>query len=97
MKVLTIRLDDDTHARAAAAAERDSRSLNGQLNWLIKEALDDRDDARQADAAMKEPGKPISLDEMEAGYRRMAAERRSEPQRRTVGYSKERQTGKGKR
>ena len=39
MKNINIRFDDETHARLKAAAERDGRSLNGELLQLLKFAL----------------------------------------------------------
>jgi plasmid stability protein len=39
MKHLNVRLDDETHARLKAAADRDSRSMNAELLQLLKFAL----------------------------------------------------------
>lgn len=40
MKKITIRLDDELHARIEQAAGRDDRSLNGEVAWLLKAGLD---------------------------------------------------------
>jgi plasmid stability protein len=39
MKHLNVRLDDETHARLKAAADRDSRSMNSELLQMLKFAL----------------------------------------------------------
>jgi hypothetical protein len=39
----TFRLDPDVRARLDRAAEADHRSANGELNVLLREALDARD------------------------------------------------------
>ena len=38
-KNVNVRFDDETHARLKAAAERDGRSLNGELLWLLRREL----------------------------------------------------------
>lgn len=40
MKKITIRLDDELHARIEQAATQEDRSLNGQITWLLKAGLD---------------------------------------------------------
>lgn len=40
MKKITIRLDDELHARIEQAADHDDRSLNGEVAWLLKAGLD---------------------------------------------------------
>lgn len=40
MKSINVRLDDDLHARLKAAAERDNRSLQQQIVWLLKTSVD---------------------------------------------------------
>lgn len=37
---LTLRVPEDLHARLAAAAKADRRSLNGEVLWLLAAALD---------------------------------------------------------
>lgn len=37
MKKLTIRLDDDQHARLAALAKANQRSVNKQVIWIIEQ------------------------------------------------------------
>jgi predicted HicB family RNase H-like nuclease len=39
-KRVSLRIPDDLHARAAAAAARDRRSLNSELLFLIERGLD---------------------------------------------------------
>jgi len=36
MKNVNVRLDDDLHAQLKKAAERDNRSLQQQIVWLLK-------------------------------------------------------------
>lgn len=45
-KQLNLRLPDDLHARVAAAAADDHRSMNGEILWLIEQALDEIEDER---------------------------------------------------
>jgi len=40
MKSVNVRLDDDLHARLKAAAERDHRSLQQQITWLLDTSVD---------------------------------------------------------
>jgi len=40
MKSISLRLDDDLHARLKAAAERDHRSLQQQITWLLETSVD---------------------------------------------------------
>lgn len=40
MKVLTIRLDDKLHADVSKAADIDGRSVNREIAWLLRNALD---------------------------------------------------------
>ena len=40
-KQLKLRLPDDLHARVTAAAAATHRSLNGEILWLIEQALDE--------------------------------------------------------
>lgn len=42
-KQLKLRLPDDVHARVVAAAATAHRSLNGEILWLIEQALDEED------------------------------------------------------
>jgi predicted HicB family RNase H-like nuclease len=46
---LTLRVPEDLHARLAAAAKADQRSLNGEVLWLLTAALD-RQEGRDSDA-----------------------------------------------
>lgn len=100
MKVLTIRLDDELHARVKQAADREARSLNGQIAWLLQAGLqiakmlegtqerlndDLRPDSRAALMARLDAGKSASDEEKPAARSRTV-----------VGYSKERQA-RGKR
>jgi hypothetical protein len=39
MKSVNVRLDDDLHARLKETAERDNRSLQQQIIWLLKTSL----------------------------------------------------------
>lgn len=39
MTRVTLRLSEDMHARIVELAERDHRSLNGELLWLLEQAL----------------------------------------------------------
>lgn len=39
MKQINLRLPDDLHARVKEAAERDHRSINAQIMWLMEQAL----------------------------------------------------------
>jgi predicted HicB family RNase H-like nuclease len=39
MKELKLRLPDDLHARLVKAARREQRSLNGEITWLLTQAL----------------------------------------------------------
>jgi predicted transcriptional regulator len=41
MKSVNVRLDDELHARLKAAAERDHRSLQQQITWLLETSVDD--------------------------------------------------------
>lgn len=41
---LTARLTEDTHRRLLAAAEADRNSLNAELDWLLNQALDAREE-----------------------------------------------------
>jgi hypothetical protein len=43
---ITLRLPDDLHAQVTAAAERDRRSLNAEILYLIEKGLSD--DGRSA-------------------------------------------------
>jgi hypothetical protein len=43
----TFRLDADLRERLNAEAERDKRSANGELNVLLREALDAREGKRK--------------------------------------------------
>jgi hypothetical protein len=45
-KTLNLRLADETHARLATAADRDHRSVNGQIESYIERGLD-ADDRRE--------------------------------------------------
>ena len=38
---ITLRLPTDLHARVAAAAASGHRSLNGEILWLIEQALNE--------------------------------------------------------
>jgi predicted HicB family RNase H-like nuclease len=40
MPKLTLRYDDDLHARVEALAKRDRRSINSELEWLIEQAVE---------------------------------------------------------
>ena len=40
MKNVNVRLSDELHERVAAQAERDLRSLNSEILWLLAFALD---------------------------------------------------------
>ena len=40
MKNVNVRLDDNLHARLVAAAERDRRSLQQQIIWLLEASVD---------------------------------------------------------
>jgi len=40
MKRLDLRLPDELHERLVRAAQRDMRSLNAEILWLLSEALD---------------------------------------------------------
>jgi len=40
-KQLKVRIPDDLHARVVAAAATGHRSLNGEILWLIEQALDE--------------------------------------------------------
>jgi predicted HicB family RNase H-like nuclease len=42
MKNITLRLPDDLHALVVAAADQDERSLNGEIIWLLRQALERR-------------------------------------------------------
>jgi hypothetical protein len=42
MKQINLRLDDEQHAHLVAAAKRDRRSLNAEIEWCIDRALSDR-------------------------------------------------------
>jgi predicted HicB family RNase H-like nuclease len=39
MVKLTIRIPDDLHADLATAAAEDQRSLNGEILWLLRQAI----------------------------------------------------------
>jgi hypothetical protein len=39
MKSVNVRFPDDLHARVKAVSERDRRSLNAQILWLIEKGL----------------------------------------------------------
>lgn len=41
---LTARLSDETHARLVEAAEADRHSLNVELDWLLTQALNAREE-----------------------------------------------------
>lgn len=41
MKNVNVRFPDDLHAQIKQAAERDKRSLNAEILWLIERALKD--------------------------------------------------------
>lgn len=47
MKHVTLRLPDDTHARLAAAAKVDRRSMNTMIVVLIEDGLRDRPEATE--------------------------------------------------
>jgi len=40
MPKLTLRVDDPLHQRLKDAAERDGRSVHGQILWMLKDHLD---------------------------------------------------------
>jgi predicted HicB family RNase H-like nuclease len=40
MKHINLRVPDDLHARLVAAAERDRRSLNGEILWLLERIVE---------------------------------------------------------
>ncbi|HEX5497551.1 MAG TPA: Arc family DNA-binding protein [Mycobacteriales bacterium] len=39
---ITVRIPDDLHARIVTAAQADRRSLNGEILWLVEQALTQR-------------------------------------------------------
>ncbi|HEX5497200.1 MAG TPA: toxin-antitoxin system HicB family antitoxin [Mycobacteriales bacterium] len=39
---INVRIPDDLHARIVVAAQHDRRSLNGEILWLIEQALTQR-------------------------------------------------------
>ena len=43
MATFTVRISDEMHQRIKDAAEADDRSLNGEVSWLLKVALDVRE------------------------------------------------------
>lgn len=43
IKRFTLRLPEELLARVRASAERDRRSIHGQLLWLIERGLDEAD------------------------------------------------------
>ena len=49
-KNVNLRLDDDLHAQVKQASEDDERSLNGEIAWLLRTALEDRRDIAHAAA-----------------------------------------------
>ncbi|WP_084966065.1 Arc family DNA-binding protein [Thermoactinospora rubra] len=54
---ITLRLPDDLHALVTAAAERDRRSLNAEILYLLEKGLSD--DGRSApEAAPPSAGRP---------------------------------------
>jgi hypothetical protein len=40
MQKMTLRLDDSLHQRLKDSAERDGRSLQGQIAWMLKDHLE---------------------------------------------------------
>lgn len=89
MKVLTIRLDDDLHARIKEVADRDARSLNGQITWLLKAGLDASRPAVSLHVEY-ESGSQAS-DVMARNEEQLEA---AEKTLRHLGYSKGRQAGR---
>jgi hypothetical protein len=43
MKTLNVRMDDDLHARLKATADHDQRSLNAEITWLLRAALEQKE------------------------------------------------------
>jgi hypothetical protein len=43
MKVMTIRIDDELHADVTQAAQADGRSVNREIAYLLRAALEQRD------------------------------------------------------
>ncbi|HEX5497563.1 MAG TPA: Arc family DNA-binding protein [Mycobacteriales bacterium] len=39
---ITVRIPTDLHTRVVAAAQADRRSLNGEILWLLEQALTQR-------------------------------------------------------
>jgi hypothetical protein len=46
MPKLNVRLPDDLHAALTDAAAEDERSLNGEILWLLRDALERRSNLR---------------------------------------------------
>jgi predicted HicB family RNase H-like nuclease len=53
MKNLNLRLPDPLHQRVKDHAERDDRSLNSEVLWLLKLAMDVRDTRPAAKGAQR--------------------------------------------
>jgi hypothetical protein len=56
MAQFTIRVPDELRDDIKAAAERDDRSMNGEINWLLRVGLEQRL-ADQGTQALKVPAK----------------------------------------
>jgi len=42
MATMTVRIPDEMHERIKEAAQEDVRSINGEVEWLLKVGLDSR-------------------------------------------------------
>jgi len=42
MRTMSLRIPDDLHAELSSAAEEDRRSLNRQIEWMLRQSLNGR-------------------------------------------------------
>jgi len=54
-KAFLLRIDPDVLAAAQRWADDDLRSLNGQIEWVLRRALDERGRLKESDAASLVP------------------------------------------